>query len=629
MVRRLAALLLAVVVPPAVTLAWLGVRLFELDRAMLAQRELERGQAAAQAVAGMLDQSLRRVDEALTTGAVPDGIVRLTASSRGIEVRPAEAALWLPVVPPLKVAPDRRFNDAERLEFQSSPGRALVLYEELARSSDRAVQAGALLRQARIHLRERRSTDALEVYQRLSSFADVGIEGTPADLVAARAIGSVLRDRGAHDELIRHAATLRHDLSHNRWQLDRAAWQLAVDDLSRWDGAAMPTDERQQFSEAAAALWDDWRQEPPGDAGSSGRKVVPVPGGTLTVVWRRTPTEYTWLAMTPRVLGGWLASFPAASDAVLLTSSGRWIAGREESARARTVTAGASETGLPWTIAIAARNEAAQARELAGRRRLIAAGVGAILMMLAGTSIVLWRVVQRDLAVARVQTDFVSTVSHEFRTPLASLRHITELLEEGDDIPVEKRRTFYEALGRNTERLHCLVESLLDFSRMEGGRKAYDLRPLDVGELAERAVAEFRRAAPQGVTIDLTSDLPAGTRLNGDAASLTNALWNLLDNAVKYSPEGRSIHVSVGPHAAGVCIAVRDTGIGIPRGEQRDIFGKFVRGAQARALGIKGTGLGLALVTHIVRAHGGSIELESEEGVGSTFRVVFPGESRA
>ena len=180
MARRLAALLLAVVVPPAVTLAWLGVRLLEHDRVMLEQRELERRQAGAQAVARMLEQALRRVDEALTTEVVPDGIVRLTATSRGIEVRPAEAVLWLPSVRQLKTVPRGRFADAERLEFQSNAGGALLLYERLARSTDRAVRAGALLRQARIHRREGRWRDALGGYERLAAFPDIGIEGTPS-----------------------------------------------------------------------------------------------------------------------------------------------------------------------------------------------------------------------------------------------------------------------------------------------------------------------------------------------------------------------------------------------------------------------------------------------------------------
>ena len=115
-------------------------------------------------------------------------------------------------------------------------------------------------------------------------------------------------------------------------------------------------------------------------------------------------------------------------------------------------------------------------------------------MLLVAGSFVLWRVIQRELAVARLQTDFVAAVSHEFRTPLASLRHVTELLEENDDLPPERRRAFYEVLGRNTERLHRLVESLLDFARMEDGRKPYDLQPHRRRRRSTTdVVAEFRQ----------------------------------------------------------------------------------------------------------------------------------------
>src|SRR4029079_7321707 len=101
----------------------------------------------------------------------------------------------------------------------------------------------------------------------------------------------------------------------------------------------------------------------------------------------------------------------------------------------------ASETGLPWTLALSPGNSSRQAQDFAVRRRLLASGLAAIMMLLAGGSYVLWRAVQRELTVARLQTEFVSAVSHEFRTPLTSLRHVTELLEEDDDIPREKRRS--------------------------------------------------------------------------------------------------------------------------------------------------------------------------------------------
>jgi len=112
--------------------------------------------------------------------------------------------------------------------------------------------------------------------------------------------------------------------------------------------------------------------------------------------------------------------------------------------------------------------------------------------------------------------------------------------------------------------------------------------------------------------------------VRADSTALTHALWNLLDNAVKYAPNASVVHVSVTPHPAGVAIGVRDEGLGIPADEQKEIFNRFVRGEQAAQLGIKGTGLGLAIVSHIVSAHGGTIELESKEGAGSTFRIVLP-----
>jgi two-component system sensor histidine kinase SenX3 len=231
---------------------------------------------------------------------------------------------------------------------------------------------------------------------------------------------------------------------------------------------------------------------------------------------------------------------------------------------------------------------------------------------------------QRELAVARLQTEFVAAVSHEFRTPLTALRHVTDLLEESDDVPVERRRQFYQTLGRNTDRLQRLVESLLDFSRMESGRQPYDLRIIDVVALVEPVVADFQRDAAGAAVVVLRVAPDAPRRVRADPVSLSTAIWNLLDNAVKYSPAGAVVEVDVVPHSSGVAIMVRDRGIGIPDGEQRDVFERFVRGADAGVRGVPGTGLGLALVQHIVAAHGGSIALESVHGAGSTFTIALP-----
>jgi signal transduction histidine kinase len=216
-------------------------------------------------------------------------------------------------------------------------------------------------------------------------------------------------------------------------------------------------------------------------------------------------------------------------------------------------------------------------------------------------------------------------VSHEFRTPLASLRHVTELLTESDAVPPLERRAFYDVLARNTDRLQRLVESLLDFSRMEEGRRPYQLQHVRAGTLARQVVADFvRDGRTRDATIDVRVEEPADVEIKVDPVAVGQALWNVLENAVKYSPGQPVIQVTVGPHAEGVAIGVRDQGLGIPRTEQHQIFGRFVRGEQATRLGIKGTGLGLSIVSHVMQAHGGVVEVESREGIGSSFILIFP-----
>ena len=617
--RKLAVLFLAVVAPPAVTLVWLGLQLLEQDRSLWAQRELERRQAAAQAVIRSLEQSLGEAARP-TRSPPPAGMVRFTLSEQGVAANPADRVLWLPVTPGLEEAATRQFADAEQLEFQGGSGRALLSYQDMARAPQPAVRAGALLRLARVHRRAKRWDDALRAYRDLVDIFGVAIEGIPADLVARRAVCSVLEEAGRTQELGEETASLEDDFLAGRWMLDQPAWELTATQIEGWRGQRLPRPaEAEAFSAVAEWLWDEWQRNGSEQRPMFGRRRVQ---GEITLLWG---SEGDVLAIAPSVVRAWTEETAEGERLSLLTDVGRLLVGAQPSSGPTVVTRAASETGLPWTLVLNPGDASALSQELVSRRRLLSAGLAAIVLLLGGGSYLLWRVIRQELAVARVQTDFVSTVSHEFRTPLASLRHVTELLQEDDELPAERRRSFYDVLGRNTERLQRQVESLLDFSRMESGQKPYDFETLDAGELAGQVVADFRKeVGPRGFTVDLEVDAPGSFALRADAAALTSALWNLLDNAVKYSAEGRTIHVSVERQRAGVAISVRDDGLGIPRQEQKEIFRRFVRGAQASRLGIKGTGLGLAMVSHIVRAHEGTIELESEEGAGSTFRLVLP-----
>jgi signal transduction histidine kinase len=605
---------------------WLGLQLLDQDQALWSQRELEGRQALSESIIRSLEQSLTEA-QGKTEAPLPDGMVRFTLSRDGLTAEPAGRLLWFPVSARFEEAETRRFEEAEKLEYQGREERALLTYKRIAESAKPAARAGALLRLARVYRRAERWEDTSSAYRQLAQMNQIAIDNMPADLLARRAICSILAKSGNTQELDRQAAALEEDLLAGKWVLDRPAWELTAQQLERWNGRPLSlSEERIGFSTAASWLWDVWQRNPEEDFSISGSLSV----GEMTLVPQFLGSQVSVIVVSPAVLDTWVeealgADVDAGHKISLLTSSGHLLVGPQPTASAAAAKKSTSETGLPWTLVLSPGDSSPLAQEMADRRRLLSLGLAAILLLLAGASYLLWRVIRKELAVARLQTEFVAAVSHEFRTPLASLRHVTELMQEDDDLPPDRRRSFYEALGRNTERLHRLVESLLDFARMEGRKKPYDLQPLDAGELVEEIVADFRREVePRGFIVDFENEDPGSLALLADAQSLSNALWNLLDNAVKYSPEGGNIRLSVRRHPDGLEIAVCDDGLGIPRVEQKEIFRRFVRGERVSRLGIKGTGLGLAMVSHIVRAHGGKMELESEEGVGSTFRVVLP-----
>jgi signal transduction histidine kinase len=231
------------------------------------------------------------------------------------------------------------------------------------------------------------------------------------------------------------------------------------------------------------------------------------------------------------------------------------------------------------------------------------------------------RAIRREVAVSQLQTDFVNAVSHEFRSPLTAMRQMSEILAFGRVPNEEKRQKFYDTLLGETQRLQRLVETLLNFNRMEAGARRYRLEAIDAVKVVEDVVAEFEpQVAASGRRIELTKAI-SPIPIRADAEALALAVSNLIDNALKYSPGQPAIWVECGREGDAVAIRVRDKGMGIPAAEQATIFQKFVRGSEAVAAQVKGTGVGLSMVRHIVRAHGGRVRVQSTPGEGSTFSI--------
>ncbi len=179
-------------------------------------------------------------------------------------------------------------------------------------------------------------------------------------------------------------------------------------------------------------------------------------------------------------------------------------------------------------------------------------------------------------------------------------------------------------MQRESQRLHRLVEGLLDFKRMEVRGNEYRLEVVEPETLVRSVTDEFaQEVAAQGYRLDVDCDHPL-PRVQVDVEAIGRAVWNLLDNAVKYSPHHKMVWIDIGLQGDDVAIRVRDRGLGIPRGEQQAIFKKFVRATNSRAAGARGSGLGLAMVDQIVSAHGGQVLVESLPGDGSTFTILLP-----
>jgi two-component system phosphate regulon sensor histidine kinase PhoR len=223
-----------------------------------------------------------------------------------------------------------------------------------------------------------------------------------------------------------------------------------------------------------------------------------------------------------------------------------------------------------------------------------------------------------------VRKDFVSNVSHELKTPLTAMRGYTEALLQDEAMPEATRRAFVEKAHRNTERLVAIVGDLLSLSRLESDGRELSFEDLDLARLAGSALEDLNDLAESRQT-QLTLEAPQPTpRVRADAQALGMAISNLVSNAIQHSPGSGRVRVVIGREGTDARIDVIDRGPGIPHHEQERIFERFYRVDRARSRKLGGTGLGLSIVRHVMAAHGGRIELQSEPGKGSRFSLFLP-----
>jgi signal transduction histidine kinase len=634
--RRLLALFLVLTLAPAAGLAWLGWRLLEQDRELEAQRTLERQEYTADLVAGALSRQITGSRQLLTESgkisslvSAPDAVV-VTFQQDGLSDLPAGRLLYYPVASQGREAPEAPFLAGERIEFsQQNYARAIAQFQSFANSTDPALRAGAQFRIARNERKLGNVRQALAAYEKLTDLAGITIDNVPAGLAARQARCALLEEMGRTEDLKREAGTLLNDILNGRYRLTRPVFQLYGEQVCRWLGRSDIAEPRRlALSAAADWLWQEWQKGRLNGASVPDTATVRRIDRSLTILSNITPDGLSALIAGPRyVETQWLLpalqTVPTKGVSILLRdSAGNTVNSRVPVESGRPSIRLASDTGLPWTV-VASIETPAESESFASRRRLLLAGLVLASILVITTGYALTRSLTHALDVARLKSEFVAAVSHEFRTPLATLRNITENLAAGRVSTGERLAAYYQTQRRTTNRLSRLVESLLDFGRMEAGALRYHLEQVDIGRLVRDVVAEFQNIAETGgdeIRIGIDPELPS---VYADPEALGQALWNLLDNAIKYSPGQPAVWIDAVREGSLAAVRIRDAGLGIAPKEQKKLFMKFFRGTAALSAQIRGAGIGLAMVDYIVRAHGARIRVESEPGKGSTFTILL------
>jgi len=224
----------------------------------------------------------------------------------------------------------------------------------------------------------------------------------------------------------------------------------------------------------------------------------------------------------------------------------------------------------------------------------------------------------------QIRRDFIANVSHELRTPLSILRGYIETLRDNPKTPREELARILEIMERHSKRLGLLVDDLLSLAQLESSSANLEIGEVHLRELFDNVIRDWKRGLAKrnlNIIVDLAPDMPP---IGADETRLQEVLYNLLENAVKYSPENGEIRLQAARRGSEIIVSLSDDGIGISKGDLPRIFERFYRADKARGRELGGTGLGLAIVKHIVQLHGGRVEAESELGRGTTVRVFLP-----
>ena len=468
--RYLLTLFLAIMLVLAASLSWLGWRLLKQDRALESQRIQERLDNAADLIAAsLLHKFSESRDQFTSLLALSDSDLTARASElssqgagtalivvfrpQAVDAYPRAALLYYPFLPTAKEAPASMFEAGEVAEFQQKDfAKAIAVFRELSQSKDPAIRAGALLRLGRNLRKAQQSRAALDIYGELDQMGATPVGGLPAELLARHVRCTLLDELKRTTEVKREAGLLYADLQNGRWKLDRGAYRFYTQEASRWytPDAEVQVHEQDEVPTATAVelLWETWQHIRRGEDIAAGHRSVWILGRPVLLVWQTSSDRLVALVAGERYLEQqWLSALRPVMDRqsvrlALTDAEGHPLLAQFSATSAQQATRSSAETQLPWTLRVVGRDPQAELTQERNRRRLLLLAFTLLFAFVLVGSYFIARAVTRELEVARLQSDFVSAVSHEFRTPLASLRQLSEMLSDGR-VPSEMRRQEY------------------------------------------------------------------------------------------------------------------------------------------------------------------------------------------
>ncbi len=557
---------------------------------------------------------------------------------------------------------------AERAEFRfNNYSDSVSLYREIFNGArDKNIKAWMLNRIARCRVKQMSFGQAVEIHRALlADFPDLLTEsGRPIDLVSRLGLLDALRLGKDFEDFFWESLSAYKVLVENKWSLDGDQVKLYTAVLKKMVEEVMANDSSIDSPHGYAAAVDNmqnsidkrleiWRMaeavgqmilsNPPKEhanpnavypavqknvfnAGNQEILVLSIPlKNKMPDPYREDVGLLLQLGDLEKAVGAFLTKNRPPNMLVLLRSMlsdsilfGDRLAGEGEPV----VMDFFPENFPPWRVE-AYISEGVGSAFLLYKNIFFWSILALLAILFIGSGLIV-RTIIHEVNLLNLKSEFIASVSHEFKTPLTSIGAILERLMDGEVKDPRKTQEYYTILSHDTDRVKRLVKNVLDFTKIEEGKRAYKPAPIDIVKWVRREVESFEkenRMAGVKVAIEIENDtLP----VYADEEAISQALHNILDNAAKFSILEKQIDVEVGRKQDFVEIAVRDRGIGIPESEKNKIFDKFYRGKQASSVSPTGTGLGLTLVKHIVDAHGGDVIVQSRPGEGSRVSIIFP-----